>query len=119
MRATVSHDQKLVYVVQLATALAENGLDNGDSVREGFRKPRTEGGQYFPSVPEFVPCCKPDQNLNRHYPIAPIPQAFTKETSGKYALISKNLMEWVKGVLPIQLMLNKPFSDRFFFLKNS
>jgi hypothetical protein len=58
MGATMSHDQKMGYVVQLATALTENGLDNGESVREGFRKARTEGGQYLPSVPEFVRWCK-------------------------------------------------------------
>ena len=58
MGATMSHDQKMGYVVQLATALAENGLDNAESIREGYRKARTEGGQYLPSVPEFVRWCK-------------------------------------------------------------
>ena len=96
MSATMSHDQKMGYVVQLATALTENGLDNGDSVREGFRKARTEGGQYLPSVPEFVRWCKPEHNVNRQYSIAPIPQAITKEEREKYALISKNLLESVK-----------------------
>lgn len=66
MGATMSHDQKMGYVVQLATALAENGLDNGESVREGFRKARTEGGQYLPSVPEFVRWCKPEQKEQCH-----------------------------------------------------
>lgn len=61
MNATMSHDQKMGYVVQLATALTENGLDNGESVREGFRKARTEGGQYLPSVPEFVRWCNVSQ----------------------------------------------------------
>lgn len=66
MGATMSHDQKMGYVVQLATALAENGLDNGESVREGFRKARTEGGQYLPSVPEFVRWCKPEHKEQCH-----------------------------------------------------
>ena len=65
MGATMSHDQKMGYVVQLATALTENGLDNGESVREGFRKARTEGGQYLPSVPEFVRWCKPEKTHSR------------------------------------------------------
>ena len=58
MGATMSHDQKMGYVAQLATALSENGLDNAESIREGYRKARTEGGQYLPSVPEFVRWCK-------------------------------------------------------------
>ena len=66
MSATMSHDQKMGYVVQLATALTENGLDNGGSVREGFRKARTEGGQYLPSVPEFVRWCKPERKEQCH-----------------------------------------------------
>lgn len=66
MSATMSHDQKMGYVVQLATALTENGLDNGESVREGFRKARTEGGQYLPSVPEFVRWCKVEQKEQCH-----------------------------------------------------
>lgn len=66
MAATMSHDQKMGYVVQLATALSENGLDNGESVREGFRKARTEGGQYLPSVPEFVRWCKPERKEQCH-----------------------------------------------------
>lgn len=66
MGATMSHDQKMGYVVQLSTALSENGLDNGDAVREGFRKARTEGGQYLPSVPEFVRWCKPEHKEQCH-----------------------------------------------------
>jgi hypothetical protein len=66
MGATMSQDQKMGYVVQLATALTENGLDNGESVREGFRKARTEGGQYLPSVPEFVRWCKKPINRPEH-----------------------------------------------------
>ena len=80
----------------LATEMCENGLDKGESVREGFREARTEGGQYWHSVPEFVRWCKPEQNVNRQYSIAPIPQAITKEEREKYALISKNLLESVK-----------------------
>ena len=66
MGATMSHDQKMGYVVQLATALAENGLDNAESIREGYRKARTEGGQYLPSVPEFVRWCKPERKEQCH-----------------------------------------------------
>jgi len=66
MGATMSHDQKMGYATQLEAALSENGLDNGDAVREGFRKARTEGGQYLPSVPTFVGWCKVERKEQCH-----------------------------------------------------
>lgn len=96
MGATMSHDQKMGYVVQLATALTENGLDNGESVREGFRKARTEGGQYLPSVPEFVRWCKPERKMNINYTIAAPEKEITEQDKSKYSLMSANLLEMCK-----------------------
>jgi hypothetical protein len=96
MSATMSHDQKMGYVVQLATGLTENGLDNAESIREGFRKARTEGGQYLPSVPQFVQWCKPKQTHQTIYKIAPSQQTITKEEQLRYAQLSKNLLELIK-----------------------
>ena len=95
MNATMNHDQKMGYVAQLATALAENGLDNGGSVREGFRKARTEGGQYLPSVPEFVRWCKVDKPASNHYIALPLKMVSEADLE-KYTEISKNLLESIK-----------------------
>ena len=96
MGATMSQDQKMGYVVQLATALTENGLDNGESVREGFRKARTEGGQYLPSVPEFVRWCRGERKMNINYTIASPAKEITEEDKSKYSSMSKNLLEMCK-----------------------
>ena len=96
MGATMSQDQKMGYVVQLATALTENGLDNGESVREGFRKARTEGGQYLPSVPEFVRWCRGERKMNINYTIAAPVKEITEEDKSKYSSMSKNLLEMCK-----------------------
>jgi hypothetical protein len=95
MNATMSHDQKMGYVVQLATALNENGLDNGNSVREGFRKARSEGGQYLPSVPEFVRWCKVQKTTQNLY-VAPPSYSLTDEERDRFSAMSKNLLESMK-----------------------
>ena len=96
IRATMNPDDIFQYQVQMIKALTETGLNTPEAIQQGFRKARTEGGQYLPSVPEFVRWCKSEHNANRQYSIAPMPQAITKEEREKYALISKNLLESVK-----------------------
>lgn len=91
MGATMSHDQKMGYVVQLSTALSENGLDNGDAVREGFRKARTEGGQYLPSVPTFVGWCKTPLKRPEHKLLAfeNKPEATREEIDAAHLMIKE------------------------------
>jgi len=96
MGATMSHDQKMGYVVQLATALAENGVDNGESVREGFRKARTEGGQYLPSVPEFVRWCKVEQKEPSHVLLPRLEKI--EATPEQKATFLADLAEAAKGI---------------------
>ena len=61
MISTMSHDQRLGYIAQLVAGLQSEKLDNADAVRRGFATSRVQGGQYAPSVPEFIRWCKPEQ----------------------------------------------------------
>lgn len=65
LRATMKSDDIQQYQVQMITALTENRLNTLEAVQQGFRKARTEGGQYLPSVPEFVRWCKPEKTNTR------------------------------------------------------
>jgi hypothetical protein len=47
-------------------ALTESQLNTPEAIQQGFRKARTEGGQYPPSVPEFVRWCKVEQKEPSH-----------------------------------------------------
>ena len=58
LRATMRPEDVLQYQVQMIKALTETGLNTPEAIQQGFRKARTEGGQYLPSVPEFVRWCK-------------------------------------------------------------
>ena len=65
LRATMKPDDIFEYQVQMIKALTENRLNTLECVQQGFRKARTEGGQYLPSVPEFVRWCKPEKPHSR------------------------------------------------------
>lgn len=66
MRNTMGADDIFQYQVQMIKALTENRLNTPEAIQQGFRKARTEGGQYLPSVPEFVRWCKPEHKEQCH-----------------------------------------------------
>ena len=66
LRATIRPEDILQYQGQMIKALTETGLNTPEAIQQGFRKARTEGGQYLPSVPEFVRWCKPEQKEQCH-----------------------------------------------------
>lgn len=66
LRATMRPEDILQYQGQMIKALTETGLNTPEAIQHGFRKARTEGGQYLPSVPEFVRWCKPERKEQCH-----------------------------------------------------
>jgi len=96
LRATMRPDDVYQYQLQMITALAENRLNTPEAIQQGFRKARTEGGQYLPSVPEFVRWCKPEKTININYRIAPQVREITQEEHNKYAQMSQDLKELLK-----------------------
>lgn len=96
LRATMRPEDILQYQGQMIKALIETGLNTPEAIQQGFRNARTEGGQYLPSVPEFVRWCKPEKTININYRIAPQPRAITQEEHNKYAQISQDLKELLK-----------------------
>lgn len=58
LRATMRPEDIVQYQGQMIKALTETGLNTPEAIQQGFRKARTEGGQFPPSVPEFVRWCK-------------------------------------------------------------
>ena len=66
LRATMRPEDILQYQGQMIKALTETGLNTPEAIQQGFRKARTEGGQYLPSVPEFVRWCKVPVNRPEH-----------------------------------------------------
>lgn len=65
LRATMRPEDIVQYQGQMIKALTETGLNTPEAIQQGFRKARTEGGQYLPSVPEFVRWCKPEKAITR------------------------------------------------------
>ena len=58
MRSTMSESDLIEYQAQMIRALVENGLNTHDAIARGFKNARRNGGQYPPSVPEFVRWCE-------------------------------------------------------------
>ena len=96
LRATMRPEDIFQYQLQMIAALTENRLNTPEAIQQGFRKARTEGGQYLPSVPEFVRWCKPEKTININYRIAPQSRAITQEEHNKYAQMSQDLKELLK-----------------------
>lgn len=93
---TMNPENLQLYKVQIIRGLMENGLNTPEAVSTGCKKARTEGGQYLPSVPEFVRWCKPERKHHVHYATALPSRAITKEDYDKYAQISKNILGLLK-----------------------
>jgi hypothetical protein len=96
LRATMRPEDIFEYQVQMIKALTENGLNTQEAIVKGFKMARTEGGQYLPSVPEFVRWCRPDKQHQQNYKIASPQKTVTTEDQLRYAQLSKNLLELIK-----------------------
>jgi len=96
MSATMTNDQKLGYIAQLVAGLQSTGLDNAESVRQGFTKARTQGGQYPPSVPEFIKWCKPEQKELSHQLLPRLEQQ--ESTPEQIKALSDELRKAMKGI---------------------
>lgn len=96
LRATMRPEDVLQYQVQMVKALTENGLNTLEAIQRGFKKARSEGGQYLPSVPQFVKWCKPEQSTRVNYHVAALPRPVSSEKREEYSAMSKKLLELVK-----------------------
>ncbi len=96
LRATMRPEDILEYQVQMVKALAENGLNTPEAIQRGFKLARSEGGQYLPSVPQFVRWCKPDKKSRQQYFIALPSQEITNEERERFMNMSKNMLELIK-----------------------
>jgi hypothetical protein len=63
---TMNPDRLQLYKVQMIRGLMESGLNTPEAVSIGCKKARAEGGQYLPSVPEFIRWCKPEKKEQCH-----------------------------------------------------
>lgn len=62
---TLDERQVTAYKLQLLQAMQENGIDNFEKVQAGLKELRKQGGQFLPSVGDFIAACKPsDGHLN-------------------------------------------------------
>lgn len=93
---TMNPDNLQLYKVQMIRGLMENGLNTPEAVSTGCKKARTEGGQYLPSVPEFVRWCRGERKMNINYTIAAPEKEITEQDKSKYSLMSANLLEMCK-----------------------
>lgn len=96
LRATMSADDVFQYQVQMIKALTETGLNTPEAIQQGFRKARTEGGQYLPSVPEFVRWCKPEHKEQCHNLLPRLEK--TEATPEQKAKFLAELNEVAKGI---------------------
>ena len=96
LRATMKPDDIFEYQVQMIKALTENRLNTLECVQQGFRKARTEGGQYLPSVPEFVRWCKPERKEQCHNLLPRLEK--TESTPEQRAEFLLNINTAMKGI---------------------
>ena len=96
LRATMKPDDIFEYQVQMIKALTENRLNTLECVQQGFRKARTEGGQYLPSVPEFVRWCKVEQKEQCHNLLPRLEK--TESTPEQRAEFKASLDAVMKGI---------------------
>lgn len=97
LRSTMQPGDIYEYQLQMVAALTENNLNNLESVQQGFKNARTKGGQFPPSVPEFVRWCQPKaKNKAPEYFIAPPNYSLTDEQRANFSMMTKNLLEQMK-----------------------
>jgi hypothetical protein len=85
-----------LYKVQMIRGLMENSLNTPEAVSTGCKKARTEGGQYLPSVPEFVRWCKPEQREQCHNLLPRL--ELQESTPEQRAELSAILNDAIKGI---------------------
>jgi hypothetical protein len=66
LRATTTAQDLQMYKVQLMKGLVSQNLNSPESIARGVALIRISGGQYPPSVPQFVQWCKPDKKEQCH-----------------------------------------------------
>ncbi len=96
LRATMRPEDILQYQAQMITALTETGLNTPEAIQQGFRKARTQGGQYLPSVPEFVRWCKVEKKEQCHNLLPRLEKA--ESTPEQRAEFLSSISEAVKGI---------------------
>lgn len=96
LRATMRPEDIQSYQVQMIKALTENRLNTPEAIQQGFRKARTEGGQFPPSVPEFVRWCKVEQREPSHV-LLPRLEKIESTPEQKASFLSE-LAEAAKGI---------------------
>ena len=93
---TMNPENLQLYKVQMIRGLMENGLNTPEAVSTGCKKARTEGGQYLPSVPEFVRWCKPERKEQCHNLLPQLEK--TEATPEQKAKFLAELSEVAKGI---------------------
>jgi len=66
LRATTTPEDLQMYKVQLMKGLVSNNLNTPEAMARGVDCARTTGGQYPPSVPEFIKMCKSPASRPEH-----------------------------------------------------
>lgn len=66
LRATTTAEDLQMYKVQLMKGLVSNNLNTPEAMARGVDCARTNGGQYPPSVPEFIKMCRSSINRPEH-----------------------------------------------------
>ena len=91
LRATMRPEDIYEYQLQMIAALTENRLNTLECVQQGFKKARTEGGQYLPSVPTFVGWCKTPAKRPEHKLLAfeNKPEATREEIDAAHLMIKE------------------------------
>jgi hypothetical protein len=93
---TMNPENLQLYKVQMIRGLMENSLNTPEAVSTGCKKARTEGGQYLPSVPEFVRWCKPEQREQCHNLLPRL--ELQESTPEQRAELSAILNDAIKGI---------------------
>jgi hypothetical protein len=96
MVATMKPEVISVYKVQMIRGLMENGLNTVEAIKAGCVKARTQGGQYPPSVPEFIKWCKPEQKELSHQLLPRLDKQ--DATPEQIKALSDELREAMKGI---------------------
>lgn len=96
LRATMKPEDILQYQGQMIKALTETGLNTPEAIQQGFHKARTEGGQYLPSVPEFVKWCRVEQKEPSHMLLPRLEKS--EATPEQKATFLADLAEAAKGI---------------------
>lgn len=96
LRATTTPEDLQMYKVQLMKGLVSNNLNTPEAMARGVDCARTTGGQYPPSVPEFIKMCKSSQKEPSHMLLPRIEKS--EATPEQKAIFLAELNEVAKGI---------------------